>query len=669
MKVLFTFGGIPHYLNAMLNRLQAKGIEITVVSPQKGNTTIGKGVKMVEGGAYKHLTTPEKKLFYGKSAFPALPEIIAEEKPDIVVVGWPYFLQVFFQPALRKAIKSCNARLVIREIPFQTPPYGKIREYFKANPMHDEGMRLLSKGTGFYLRQWVTTQIRKYCYAKAAGTLNYSTAAYDILPSYGVKKEQIHVTYNSTDTDALLKEKESVLASPSILPPCDRRLLHIGRLVKWKRVYLLIEAFRKVAADYPEAELVIVGDGPELDRLKQKASDLQLADRIRFIGAVYDPKMLGAYMNESSIYVLAGMGGLSINDAMTYGMPVLCAVCDSTERDLVMEGRNGYFFKDGAIAYFSMEYGLDEVLKIYSGGLGMLAGDYLKEASDSNVDLCAIGLLYRYGYFDQSLSMYGQQTVNYKAQNFGQLPIEKVMQPDGKQLVIHVPYADSFVVHANVWKASVGRIPLYLLDTDNELNSEFDRPITHHLYGGDWENRLKQEILLGIGGMITLRALGITKDVYHCNEGHAALINIQRLCDYINGGLNFGQAMELVRASSLYTVHTPVPAGHDYFDEGLFNKYMKGYPGKLGITWDNLMDLGRHNPGDKEERFCMSVFACKTCQEVNGVSKLHKSVSQQMFAPIWKGYFPEENHVGYVTNGVHLPTWCGRMEKAFQGQF
>lgn len=155
--------------------------------------------------------------------------------------------------------------------------------------------------------------------------------------------------------------------------------------------------------------------------------------------------------------------------------------------------------------------------------------------------------------------MDGQQTVNYKAQNFGQLPIEKVMQPDGKQLVIHVPYADSFVVHANVWKASVGRIPLYLLDTDNELNSEFDRPITHHLYGGDWENRLKQEILLGIGGMITLRALGITKDVYHCNEGHAALINIQRLCDYINGGLNFGQAMELVRASSLYTVHTPYP--------------------------------------------------------------------------------------------------------------
>lgn len=347
MKVLFTFGGIPHYLNALLNKIQAKGVEITVVSPQKGNTTIGKGVKMVEGGTYRHLTTPEKKAFYGKSSFPALPRIIAEEKPDIVVMGWPYFLQIFFQPALRKAMKASGTRLVIREIPFQTPPYGKIKEYFKDHPMYDESMRLLSTGTGFYLRQWITAKIRKYCYAKVVGTLNYSTAAYDILPSYGVKKEQIHVTYNSTDTEALLKEKEAVLASPSILPPSERRLLHIGRLVKWKRADLLIDAFRKVIATYPDAELVIVGDGPELENLKHQATRLQLTDKIRFIGAVYDPNTLGAYMNESSIYVLAGMGGLSINDAMTYGMPVLCSVCDSTERDLVMEGKNGFFFKDG----------------------------------------------------------------------------------------------------------------------------------------------------------------------------------------------------------------------------------------------------------------------------------------------------------------------------------
>lgn len=313
-----------------------------------------------------------------------------------------------------------------------------------------------------------------------------------------------------------------------------------------------------------------------------------------------------------------------------------------------------------SVAYFSMEYGLDQALKIYSGGLGILAGDYLKEASDSNVDLCAVGLLYRYGYFDQTLSMDGQQIADYEAQNFGHLPIEKVTTEEGKQLVIHVPYADSFTVHANVWQVNVGRIKLYLLDTDNELNSEYDRPITHHLYGGDWENRLKQEILLGIGGMMMLDELGIKKDIYHCNEGHAALINIYRLCKYIKEGLSFNEAMELVRSSSLYTVHTPVPAGHDYFEEQLFYKYMKGYTDKLGISWKELMDLGRQNPGDKNERFCMSVFACKTCQEVNGVSKLHQEVSQKMFAPIWKGYFPEENHVGYVTNGVHFSTWCAK---------
>ena len=325
--------------------------------------------------------------------------------------------------------------------------------------------------------------------------------------------------------------------------------------------------------------------------------------------------------------------------------------------------------KRPSVAYFCMEYGINQVVKIYSGGLGMLAGDYLKEASDSNVDMCAVGFLYRYGYFKQSLSMDGQQIANYDAQNFNSLPIERVYDENGNPLVVDVPYTN-YQVHAYVWQMNVGRIKLYLLDTDNDMNSEFDRPITHSLYGGDWENRLKQEILLGIGGMLALKKMGIKKNIYHCNEGHAALINIQRLCDYIAGGLDFGQAMELVRASSLYTVHTPVPAGHDYFDEGLFNKYMKGYPDKLGITWNNLMDLGRHNPGDKGERFCMSVFACKTSQEVNGVSLLHKTVSQEMFAPIWKGYFPEENHVGYVTNGVHFPTWCAtEWEKLFKDNF
>lgn len=309
-----------------------------------------------------------------------------------------------------------------------------------------------------------------------------------------------------------------------------------------------------------------------------------------------------------------------------------------------------------SVAYFCMEYGINQVVKIYSGGLGMLAGDYMKEASDSNVNMCGVGFLYRYGYFKQTLSMDGQQIAQYDAQNFNSLPVERVLDENGQPMVVDVPYMN-YQVHAYVWVMNVGRIKLYLLDTDNEMNSEFDKPITHALYGGDNENRLKQEILLGIGGMLTLKKLGIKKDIYHCNEGHAALCNLQRLIDYIKEGLSFNEALELVRASSLYTVHTPVPAGHDYFDESLFGKYMGGYPSMLGISWDEFIGMGRTNPDDHSERFCMSTFACNTCQEVNGVSKLHGWVSQRMFAPIWKGYYPEESHVGYVTNGVHFPTW------------
>ncbi|MDR2119967.1 MAG: alpha-glucan family phosphorylase [Tannerella sp.] len=315
-----------------------------------------------------------------------------------------------------------------------------------------------------------------------------------------------------------------------------------------------------------------------------------------------------------------------------------------------------------SVAYFSMEYGLTNVLKIYSGGLGILAGDYLKEASDSHVDLVAVGFLYRYGYFTQSLAMDGQQIANYEAQDFTQLPITQALDDNGDPLTLEVPYPGR-TVYVHVWKVSVGRVPLYLMDTDIPENSEWDRSITHQLYGGDWENRMKQEYMLGIGGILMLNRLGIKKQVYHCNEGHAALINVQRLLDYIRrDGLAFDEALEVVRASSLYTVHTPVPAGHDYFDEALFGKYMSEFPAGLGISWQEFIDMGRENPGSGE-KFSMSVFALNTCQEVNGVSRLHGKVSQEMFAPVWKGYFPEELHVGYVTNGVHMPTWMAKVWK------
>lgn len=320
-----------------------------------------------------------------------------------------------------------------------------------------------------------------------------------------------------------------------------------------------------------------------------------------------------------------------------------------------------------SVSYFSMEYGLCNALKIYSGGLGVLAGDYIKEASDSCVPMTAVGFLYRFGYFTQSLSVDGQQIANYEPQNFNQLPIEQVMEENGRPMILEVPYPGR-TIYSHVWRVNVGRMKLYLMDTDFDMNSEFDRVITHQLYGGDWENRIKQEYLLGIGGVLMLKKLGINSLLYHCNEGHAALLNLQRLVDYVQEKhLDFNVALELVRASSLYTVHTPVPAGHDYFDEGLFGKYMGEYPQKLGISWNDLMNMGRENP-NTNERFSMSVFALNTCQEANGVSWLHGEVSKKMFAGIWKGYNWQESHVGYVTNGVHMPTWAASEWKEFYWQ-
>ncbi|MBR4887456.1 MAG: alpha-glucan family phosphorylase [Muribaculaceae bacterium] len=320
-----------------------------------------------------------------------------------------------------------------------------------------------------------------------------------------------------------------------------------------------------------------------------------------------------------------------------------------------------------SVAYFSMEYGLCNCLKIYSGGLGVLAGDYIKQASDSRINMTAVGFLYRFGYFTQVLSVDGQQIAEYEAQNFDQLPLEPVLGEDGHPMVLEVPYPGR-IVYAHVWRVNVGRMKLYLLDTDFDMNSEYDRQITHKLYGGDWENRIKQEYLLGIGGVLMLNKLGIHTEVYHANEGHAALMNVQRLVDYIqNDGLSFNVALEIVRASSLYTVHTPVPAGHDYFEESLFGKYLGEYPAKLGISWSDLMNMGRENP-DSNERFSMSVFALNTCQEANGVSWLHGEVSKKMFSGVWKGYSPEESHVGYVTNGVHMPTWAASEWKEFYAE-
>ena len=324
---------------------------------------------------------------------------------------------------------------------------------------------------------------------------------------------------------------------------------------------------------------------------------------------------------------------------------------------------------DPAIAYFSMEFGLHSSLKIYSGGLGILAGDYLKEASDKATKITGVGLLYRYGYFTQKISAFGNQESEYEAQDFTKIPVSPVLDKEGKWLKISLDLPGR-TLYARVWRVDVGRIELYLLDTDYEDNNDEDRTITHHLYGGNWENRLKQEMLLGLGGIKILRSLGLSFDIYHCNEGHAALIGLERLNKFINEyHLSFSEAVEVVRASSLFTTHTPVPAGHDAFEETMLRAFIGDYAEKLHVDWQQILALGKINVNDPHEKFSMSFLAANLSQEVNGVSMLHGEVSRDIFKDMWKGYLPEELHISYVTNGVHRPTWTSPLWKEIEEKY
>ena len=314
-----------------------------------------------------------------------------------------------------------------------------------------------------------------------------------------------------------------------------------------------------------------------------------------------------------------------------------------------------------SIAYFSMEYGMANILKIYSGGLGVLAGDYLKQASDSRYDMVAVGLFYREGYFKQIISNQGDQDETYETQRFMDLPAELIKNDAGEAVTVTAEM-EGRKVYIQIWEIKVGRIKLYLLDTDRNDNSKADKSITKRLYGGDNENRLRQEIILGIGGIRALNLLNVKQEIYHLNEGHAAFTGIERLGNVMKEqNVTFNEAMELVRVSSLYTTHTPVPAGHDAFKESLMMQYMGDYPNRLGISWDRFINLGKETPNSKNEKFSMSILAANTSQDINGVSKLHGEVSRsQIFNTFWKDYFPEELHIGYVTNGIHYPTWTAR---------
>jgi glycosyltransferase involved in cell wall biosynthesis len=349
MKVLFTFGGMPHYLVSQLNGIQDKGIEvITVIPAASAGRTIGKGVKQSFSDVkFKLVYLEEYNTIYKKPFLRGLKQLIVHEKPDIVVTLWPYILGFLFHPALLCYIKLKKIKLTLKDIPFMVAPFNSCFSYYKQNPVYDENMNYESlKGIKFYIKYGFLAILRKIYYNILDGTLNYSHIAFDIQSSYGMKKERIFITLNSPETNLIFEAKKKLMLNENPLEYNPYRLIHVGRLVKWKKVDLLIKALNIIAKEFPNPELLIVGDGPEKNELEKITIELNLYKHVKFVGGIYDYDSLGNYFNTSAIYVLAGMGGLSINEAMAFGKPVICSVSDGTEKFLVREGFNGMFFKD-----------------------------------------------------------------------------------------------------------------------------------------------------------------------------------------------------------------------------------------------------------------------------------------------------------------------------------
>jgi starch phosphorylase len=319
-----------------------------------------------------------------------------------------------------------------------------------------------------------------------------------------------------------------------------------------------------------------------------------------------------------------------------------------------------------AIAYFSPEYGITAVLPQYSGGLGILAGDHLKSASDLGVPIVGVGLLYRHGYFTQSLSADGWQAERYPADDPNGLPLTLLRSADGDPVKITVPFPDGKLLTAQVWLAQVGRVPLLMLDSYVEENEPAQHEVTDRLYGGGSEHRLRQELLLGIGGVRAVRAFcAITghpePEVFHTNEGHAGFLGLERIREYVAAGLEFDEALELSRAGTVFTTHTPVPAGIDRFPRELIERYFSADAAGAGMPVDRVLALGAETyPGGDPHMFNMAVMGMRLAQRVNGVSVLHGEVSREMFAGLWPGFDTAEVPIGSITNGVHAPTWVAR---------
>jgi len=329
--------------------------------------------------------------------------------------------------------------------------------------------------------------------------------------------------------------------------------------------------------------------------------------------------------------------------------------------DFYMKGENTSFKKNFSdlskdlIAYFSAEYGIHESLPIYSGGLGVLSGDHVKTASDMGIPLVGVGLLYKQGYFTQRLNAEGWQEAVYYNLDFSQLPLNKALSKEGEQIVIDVDLPGR-KVFANLWFVQVGRVRVYLLDTNIEKNHPEDRWFTSQLYGGDQETRITQEILLGMGGVKALQKLGLSPTIWHMNEGHSVFMALERIRELVEReGLSFSEALEYVRATTIFTTHTPVPAGNETFPHALITKYFKTYWERVKITEAQFMELGRDV--DLPQMFSLTILALKLSAYPNGVSELHGHVSRKLWGKVWDGIPSEENPITHVTNGVHTFTW------------
>ena len=323
--------------------------------------------------------------------------------------------------------------------------------------------------------------------------------------------------------------------------------------------------------------------------------------------------------------------------------------------------------QEKTIAYFSAEFGLHESLPIYSGGLGILSGDHCKEASDLGLPFVGVGFLYPQGYFNQRVNRDGIQEASYAKLHFSDVPAVPAVGPDGNEVVISVDLPGRRI-YAKVWKLVVGRVPLYLMDTDISLNAPADRELSARLYGGNNEIRISQEIVLGIGGVRALRALGIEPAAWHLNEGHAAFLSLERCRELVEAGLSFNEAREVVKANSLFTTHTPVPAGNDTFSYDLMDKYFSSYWGQLGLTRDQFLNVARedHSWGPN---YGMTILALKLTGQHNGVSKLHGDVSRKMWQFLWPGLDKSEVPIGSITNGVHTFSWIAPELNELYGRY